>query len=76
VAFKDEKVKSGILSGLSANPNVISAQIYTPDMELFAEFKHPEKPAIEKAIAPSCYHIPPLCPSLWRRNSQFPSLKV
>jgi signal transduction histidine kinase/ActR/RegA family two-component response regulator len=49
VAFEDKNAASEILSALSANPNVISAQIYTPDMELFAEFTHPEKTLIERA---------------------------
>ena len=52
VAFKDENATSKILSALSANPKVISAQIYTPDMELFSEFKHPEKTRIETATVP------------------------
>jgi signal transduction histidine kinase/CheY-like chemotaxis protein len=43
MAFSDAQAANEILSALSASPNVISAQVYTPDMELFAEYKNSQK---------------------------------
>jgi signal transduction histidine kinase/CheY-like chemotaxis protein len=50
MAFSDPKAANEILSALSANPNVISAQIYTAGMELFAEYTHSEKALIGGAF--------------------------
>ena len=43
MAFSDAQAATEILSALSASPNVIFAQIYTPDMELFSEYKNSKK---------------------------------